>query len=555
MAPIDPTEGDADFPDWLSSSDAPGEPDLSELLAAAAAPPEAPPPAPPPPPPAPAPANPRPTGEPFLYGTVVAMGPQAAAGDVQIEHDVPPGLRVLATSPPVAARRRGTLIWRFARGAAGTKIPLRIQAVRLDGGRNAPLAQAVFRVSSTNRFTTSVPLVRPGVAVELLGPDALELGTSARLTLKVRNTGGCPLHGVAVRLTASGGFELLSPADIEFAEIPVRGEAAAALDVIGRVAGPGSVRAEVHAQPEATGTTEVAGEVTVSKLEPGFVAPPRWRVSHEQTVTAIVRNTGTAAARMVGVRVRVPAGWGVTGDEVFATVDEIAAAASFELPLTLTPSLPGTGTFDITAEDANGACEARLTAVAELAPADSHGILERFVQELGYPPGEDAAPAAAAGAPTRVQSGREHPHVVFSVAETDYAFPLNSVREIGRPPTATPLPNAPDWLVGVTSIRGDIVSMVDLGAFLDEAPSLPGRDRRLLIVTDPASEMSAGLLVDRVRGIRSIPPEQVRQPAAPVAARCSAYMAGVAVLDRRSVVVLAPGRLLPAPEFMPFGHG
>jgi chemotaxis signal transduction protein len=556
MPPIDPTEDDAGFPDWLNSNDTPGEPDLSELLAAVSVPDA---PAPPPPPPAPLP---RPTGEPFLYGTVVALGTHAAASDVQIEHDIPTGLRVLATSPAVTVRRHGTLIWRFPRGQHGARIPLRIQAVRIDGGTHLPLAQGVFRVSCTNRFTSSVPLVRPEITAAFTGPSSINLGESATLTLKVRNTGACLLHSLMVRVQPSGGFEVLGPTEHDFADVPVRGEVTVAVPVVGRVVGPGGMRAEVRAQPEAATFAEMSGEVAVAKLEPGFVSPSRWLVKQPQTLTVITRNTGTAPARLVGVRVRIPEGWAVGGDaaydplsrELFTMVDEIAPGAAFEWPLTLTPLLPGSGTFELALDDTNAPGVAVLTAVAELDPAESNGILERLVQELGYAPGEALEPAIEAGSAALSQAGREHPHVVFSVADTDYAFPLGAVREIGRPPTATPLPNSPEWLIGVASIRGDIVSMVDMGAFLDEVPMQPGRDSRFLIVTTPGNEMTAGLLVDRVRGIRSIPPEQVRAPAAPVTARCASYMTGVAVLDRGSVVVLAADRLLPAPEFQPFGH-
>jgi len=95
--------------------------------------------------------------------------------------------------------------------------------------------------------------------------------------------------------------------------------------------------------------------------------------------------------------------------------------------------------------------------------------------------------------------------------------------------------------------------MVDMRAFLDEKPGPISQERRLMVVSATSAEMSAGILVDRVRGILSIPPDQVREPAAPIVARCSPYMAGIAALDRRSVIVLVPDRLLLAPEFLPFG--
>jgi chemotaxis signal transduction protein len=562
-----PDDEPADAPDWMGADDpAPGF-DLGSLLLPPdppAAPPPEPVPAPPPPAPAPLQRRSRPAvaaSEPFLYGAVVALGSKVAASEVTVEHDVPPGLRVLATSPPVKVSRGRTLVWSFGRDAAGTKVPIRIKAVAAAGVDPAGLGHANFRTSYTATTTVGVPVVRPEAEVALAGPEGVELGASAAFTLTVRNTGTCPLRSVAVRVAARGSVALLSDETIAFAAVPVGGEVTAAVRVAGRVAGAAAVRAELTATPPLTAACETAIAVTAAKLDLSFAGPDVWRVNRDHPVRVSVRNTGTAPARVVGLRVTVPAGWTVTAAPdgfdaasrvAFAQTDLLSPGDALEVAFTVRPTLPGDGSFRATAEDSLGECRAELLARADLDPADSQGILERFVQEVGFAP--DASRPEGGAAKATATTGREHPHVVFAVADTEYAFPLHAVREIGRPPAATPLPGAPEWLVGVANIRGGIVSMVDLRAFLDEPPGpAAGTDRRLLVVTAPGGDLTAGLLVDRVRGIQSIPPDQVRAPAAPIAARCAAYMTGVAGGSRRPVVVLEPDRLLLAPEFLPFG--
>ncbi|VTT97768.1 -like protein : CheW protein OS=Isosphaera pallida (strain ATCC 43644 / DSM 9630 / IS1B) GN=Isop_3688 PE=4 SV=1: NPCBM_assoc: CheW [Gemmataceae bacterium] len=562
VSPADDNEP-ADAPDWMGADDpAPGF-DLGSLLLPPDTPPD-PVPAPPPPAPAPPQRRPRPAAapsEPFLYGAVVALGSKVAASEVTVEHDVPPGLRVLATSPPVKVSRGRTLVWSFGRDAAGTKVPIRVKAVAAAGVDPAGLGPANFRTSYTATTTVGVPVVRPEAEVALTGPGSVELGASAALTLTVRNTGTCALRDAAVRVACDNGLSLLSGETIAFAAVPVGGEVTAAVRVAGRVAGAAAVRAELTATPPFTAACGTAVAVTAAKLDLSFAGPDAWRVNRDHPVRVAVRNTGTAPARVVGLRVTVPAGWTVTAAPdgfdaaarvAFAQADLLSPGDALELALTVRPTVPGEGAFHAAAEDSRGECRAELPARADLDPADSQGILERFVEEVGFAPG--GPPPEGAGARASAATGREHPHVVFAVADTEYAFPLHAVREIGRPPAATPLPGAPGWLVGVANIRGGIVSMVDLRAFLDEPPGpAAGTDRRFLVVTAPGGDLTAGLLVDRVRGIQSIPPEQVRAPAAPIAARCAAYMTGVAGGGRRPVVVLEPDRLLLAPEFLPFG--
>jgi len=576
MPPTDPVDDPDGVPEWMGADDAPEAPDLSGMLAPVEVEAVAPPPVPIPapvtaPPPVPNPPSTtirpkrevvKPTSEPFLYGAVVTLGSKVAASEVQVEHDVPPNLRVLATEPAIATSRGRTLVWKFGQAAIGTKVPIRIKAVAINGAEWGDHGQATFRTSYVTRSTVEVPVVRPGMSLQFVGPNGVEVGAGGEFSLKVRNTGTCPLSNVEVRISTSGGLALLSEEAVAFAWIPTHGEATATVRVVGQLPGDGSVRAVVTAKPEATETAEVACPVTVPKLELSFDGPAQWRVNHDHDLRAVVRNVGTARARMVGVRVTIPAGWEVTAKSdsfdaasrvVFTHTDRIEAGSVFELPLTVRPTLPGTGDFTAVAEDTTGECRVDLRAKAELSAADSHNILERFVQEVAFDP--QAGLVGQSNTTAGTQRNPQHSYVVFSVADTEYAFPLGSVREISRPPSSTPLPGSPDWLVGVANIRGGIVSMVDMRAFLDEEPGTPGNDRRLMVVTAPGGDLSAGLLVDRVRGIRAIPPEEVRMPAAPVVARCSAYMAGVAGMDRRQVVVLVPDRLLLAPEFLPFGAG
>ena len=44
-------------------------------------------------------------------------------------------------------------------------------------------------------------------------------------------------------------------------------------------------------------------------------------------------------------------------------------------------------------------------------------------------------------------------YVRFTLGDTDYGISLGAVLETGRPPLITPVPNVPDWVVGVANVR------------------------------------------------------------------------------------------------------
>lgn len=141
-------------------------------------------------------------------------------------------------------------------------------------------------------------------------------------------------------------------------------------------------------------------------------------------------------------------------------------------------------------------------------------------------------------------------YLAFDLAGASYALPLAFVREVDRPPSITPLPNAPAWLLGVANLRGDLVSVVDLAAFLGVGtPRIP-RDARLLACR--AGGLEAGLLVERLREIRELPDASIHPPASAVPGRAARYLSGVYAGDGRLTLILDIPRLFGSPEFRRF---
>jgi purine-binding chemotaxis protein CheW len=139
-------------------------------------------------------------------------------------------------------------------------------------------------------------------------------------------------------------------------------------------------------------------------------------------------------------------------------------------------------------------------------------------------------------------------YVLFSLATTEYAVPIENVSEIGRPLKVTWVPNVPDWILGVANLRGDVLSIVDLAAFLNiQAPTQPTTGR-MLVAHSPLADMSTGLIVDRVNGIRNLPGDQILPPTAPIADRVAPYLRGVCEYEGHLLVVLDLDQLLLSPE-------
>ena len=92
-----------------------------------------------------------------------------------------------------------------------------------------------------------------------------------------------------------------------------------------------------------------------------------------------------------------------------------------------------------------------------------------------------------------------------------YALPVERVREIVRLRPVTPMPRVPREILGVISLRGEVVQVLDLRARLRMPPAEPTRSSRIVVLHGDEGEVT-GLLVDAVTEVLRIEEEAVRPP-------------------------------------------
>lgn len=111
-----------------------------------------------------------------------------------------------------------------------------------------------------------------------------------------------------------------------------------------------------------------------------------------------------------------------------------------------------------------------------------------------------AKAAAARRAGTTEEQSALLELLTLQLAGAPYAVPVIRVREIVRMRSITPVPRVPSAILGVVSLRGEIVQVVDMRRRLGLAVSEPSRDSRIIIVLTEDNRL-AGLLVDAVTSV------------------------------------------------------
>lgn len=149
------------------------------------------------------------------------------------------------------------------------------------------------------------------------------------------------------------------------------------------------------------------------------------------------------------------------------------------------------------------------------------------------------------------ESTNKEVYIAFSLADVKYAIPINRVLEIGTLPKITTIPKTPNWLLGVTNLRGDIFSVVDLRAFLILG-QISSTTARMILVRAIDEDLSTILIVDKVNGLVSIVPEQIKEPTAPVQNKIASFLTGFYVDKDQSLAIFDIDKLLISTELRQF---
>lgn len=138
-----------------------------------------------------------------------------------------------------------------------------------------------------------------------------------------------------------------------------------------------------------------------------------------------------------------------------------------------------------------------------------------------------------------VQGSREL--IAFRIGDQEFCVNIMSVREIRGWSPATPLPHAPNYVLGVINLRGAVLPIIDLSLRLGMKPADPTA-RHVIIVAQVKSRV-VGLLVEAVSDILTVTDENI-QPTPEVSSDLERqYARGILAIDKRMICLIELGAL------------
>jgi len=132
----------------------------------------------------------------------------------------------------------------------------------------------------------------------------------------------------------------------------------------------------------------------------------------------------------------------------------------------------------------------------------------------------------------------------FYLGQEEYALELDVVAELIKPRSLTELPQVPGYLLGIISLRGEVIPVIDLKKRLGLKSDPDAEVGLQRIVVCDGKEQRIGLLVDRVSQIVKISIQEIEHPQLVGDDPAAAYIQGVGRIQDRMLIQLRQEKAL-----------
>jgi purine-binding chemotaxis protein CheW len=126
--------------------------------------------------------------------------------------------------------------------------------------------------------------------------------------------------------------------------------------------------------------------------------------------------------------------------------------------------------------------------------------------------------------------------VTFYVGDALCGMDILKVQEINKLMEMTKVPQAPDYMVGILNLRGQIVTIIDLGQKLGLGNVVISNESRNIIINAPGEHV--GLLVTKISDVVMADPDKIEPAPANMSGIQGLFFTGVYKTENKLVGIL-----------------
>lgn len=136
--------------------------------------------------------------------------------------------------------------------------------------------------------------------------------------------------------------------------------------------------------------------------------------------------------------------------------------------------------------------------------------------------------------------------LAFTLGEEEYGIDIQKVQELRGYDAVTRIANAPEYVKGVTNLRGIIVPIIDLRIKFGQAA--PSYDQFTVVIVLNVQGRLIGMVVDSVSDVIVLGNDQVKPAPQMGAAVDAEYLIGIGTIDQRLLLLVDIEALMSSAE-------
>lgn len=149
-------------------------------------------------------------------------------------------------------------------------------------------------------------------------------------------------------------------------------------------------------------------------------------------------------------------------------------------------------------------------------------------------------PRAAFSSAEKSAQSKGEKYVIFCLGADFFAVSSDQVSEVVQMLAITPLPVVPEWILGISDLRGGIISVISLRKLLGASSAPVSPKTKFVVLKSPNSPAAIALAVDRLSEIVFIPIEEIQ----PLKDEKMPYLFGTILYNLKTLSLLNVENLL-----------
>lgn len=147
----------------------------------------------------------------------------------------------------------------------------------------------------------------------------------------------------------------------------------------------------------------------------------------------------------------------------------------------------------------------------------------------------------------------------FHIGDEIFGVDILLTKEIGKIHEITNVPQSPDFILGLMNLRGQIVTIMDPGVFLEEKSKVLPEERRLIILKteneleqlrkndliqgNHMSKDTLAIVIDRIGDVIEVESDAILPPPPNLSEKKTEFVSGIIQQGTQLVILLAMSKL------------